>query len=313
MLAANFDTALQTRTFVWRCQLRIRNSSGLACFCRASRICSGGCAARRLSCSPCIVTVAGELNQAGCCSGSPSCSSDVDGHLRAVYGDMLIASHEGADVTLQVDSSKLPAGKSPAEVASLVASLRRHALGAPFDRALKSVATKGAAPVPETMVKLRPREPVFVMPRGDRVAVIYTLHFADATDRAIARVICQEFVEAQRHISTAPPVNYSDKEPPLELRGRADLLKHTEESFVGYLTFSMLPRQFDSDAKRANVVHLLVQFRTYLDYHIKAAKSYLHSRMRGRVDGWMQVREAGGGRGSLCSHWATRCSTAGLH
>ena len=33
----------------------------------------------------------------------------------------------------------------------------------------------------------------------------------------------------------------------------------------------------------------LVMFRTYLDYHIKAAKAYLHARMRARVDGWLAV------------------------
>lgn len=33
----------------------------------------------------------------------------------------------------------------------------------------------------------------------------------------------------------------------------------------------------------------LVLFRTYLDYHIKAAKAYLHARMRTRVDGWLAV------------------------
>ena len=33
----------------------------------------------------------------------------------------------------------------------------------------------------------------------------------------------------------------------------------------------------------------LAMFRTYLDYHIKAAKAYLHARMRTRVDGWLAV------------------------
>jgi len=194
-------------------------------------------------------------------------------------------------VTLEITPALLPASATAIpEFIRNVARLRRHALGAPFDRALKSVVTKGAAVAPEAVIRMSAREPVFILPRPDRVAVIFALHFADATDRAIARIVCLEFVEAQRHVSTAPPVNYSDREPPLELRGRPDLLKPSEDSFVGYITFSMMPRQFDSDAKRANAVNLLTQFHTYLDYHIKAAKSYLHTRMRTRVDGWMQVR-----------------------
>lgn len=183
----------------------------------------------------------------------PSCSSDVEGHLRSIYGSLVAAPHEGADVTLVLTLDSLPAGKSVTELSTQVAQLRWHALSSAFDKAFKSVASKGASPAAEVVIRLRPREPVFVLPRADRVAVIYALHFADATDRAVARIICQEFVEAQRHISTAPPVNYSDREPPLELRGRADLLRPAEDSFVGYLTFSMMPRQFDSDAKRANV------------------------------------------------------------
>ena len=218
----------------------------------------------------------------------------MEARLRSIYGGLVApVPHEGADVTLALDASAPLAGGAPfrgvADLIAAVACLRLNALAVPFDAALASVAAK--APGPGAVVLLRPREPVFILPRPDRVAVIYALHCVDATDRAIARIVCQEFVEAQRHISTAPPVNYADREPPLELRGhaRADLLRHADDSFVGYLTLSMMPRQFDSDAKRANVVALLAQFRVYLDYHIKAAKSHLHARMRARCDGWLQV------------------------
>jgi len=208
-----------------------------------------------------------------------------------VYGSLLVAAHDGADVTLALRAGAAPpaAFGSVSALVAAVSCLRLHALGAPFDAALSSVAAK--APGPGAALCLRPHEPVFILPRPDRVAVIYALHCADATDRAIARIVCQEFVEAQRHVSAAPPVNYSDREPPMELRGhaRADLLHHADETFVGYLTLSMLPRHFDSDSKRANAVALLAQFRTYLDYHIKAAKSNLHARMRARVDAWMLV------------------------
>jgi actin related protein 2/3 complex subunit 2 len=229
-------------------------------------------------------------------------SSGVEAHLRSIYGALLVAPAAGADVTLQLDASPAPAGssaaaaaaaagggRSTAELVALVSCLRLHAVGCAFDAALRSVAAK--SPSAGAVICLRPREPIFVLPRPDRVAAIFALHFADATDRAVARIVCQEFVEAQRHISAAPPVNYSDREPPLELRGRAEsaLLRGGDEDFVGYLTLSILPRQFDTDARRANVVALLAQLRSYLDYHIKAAKANLHARMRARVDGWMQV------------------------
>mgnify|MGYP001063300911 CR=1 FL=1 len=210
----------------------------------------------------------------------------MEEYLAATYGGLLIAPADGSDVTLEFDA----AGMAPEAVAATitqVASLRRHAMASVFDRALKAVATKGSLP-PEAVVRFRPTEPTFVLPRADRVSVIYTVEFADPTDRAMARIIAQEFAEAQRHISTAPPANFSDREPPMELRGRRDL-PAASDAFVGYLTFSLFPRHFDTDAKRASVINLLTQFRVYLDYHIKAAKAYLHMRMRARVDGWMQV------------------------
>jgi hypothetical protein len=36
-------------------------------------------------------------------------------------------------------------------------------------------------------------------------------------------------------------------------------------------------------------VTMLANFRNYLHYHVKASKTYLHMRMRGKVKGWLQV------------------------
>lgn len=194
-----------------------------------------------------------------------------------------MAPREGADVSLALDPAAI--GATYPEVVARVSQLRRNAFAAPFERAFASVLAK--APSAETCVRYRMREPVFVLPRGDRVSVIFSLEFEDPTDRAVARIIAQEFIEMQRHVSTGPAMNFSDKEPPLELRGK-ELPKPTD-AFVGYLTFALFPRMYDSPAKRANAVTLVTQFRGYLDYHIKAAKAYLHTRMRARVDGWMTV------------------------
>lgn len=49
------------------------------------------------------------------------------------------------------------------------------------------------------------------------------------------------------------------------------------------------PEHVDTPAKIENAVGQLVLFRAYLLYHIKAAKTYLHARMRFRVDSLLQV------------------------
>ncbi|RQM22942.1 hypothetical protein B5M09_001818 [Aphanomyces astaci] len=102
---------------------------------------------------------------------------------------------------------------------------------------------------------------------------------------------------ARRHVNNAPPVSFG-KDPPLELRAASGL--HTSPDHVGYLSFgtsslacivvylngnvAIFKSHIDSEAKRENACTLLQGFRNYLHYHIKASKTYLHIRMRKRVD-----------------------------
>ncbi len=51
---------------------------------------------------------------------------------------------------------------------------------------------------------------------------------------------------------------------------------------------AVLPQHVNTPAKLERVVALLTGFRLYMHYHIKATKSYLHSRMRERVDKLLQ-------------------------
>ena len=52
---------------------------------------------------------------------------------------------------------------------------------------------------------------------------------------------------------------------------------------------TLFPKHFDAPNRRDATCMSVTMFRTFLLYHIKAAKAYLHSRMRNRVDGWLQV------------------------
>ena len=42
-----------------------------------------------------------------------------------------------------------------------------------------------------------------------------------------------------------------------------------------------------------NTINLVHTFRNYLHYHIKCSKGYLHSRMRAKTTGFLQVRGRG--------------------
>ena len=58
---------------------------------------------------------------------------------------------------------------------------------------------------------------------------------------------------------------------------------------MGYVSLTVFSRHVDSPTKLAKKVDLCLAFRHYLHYHIKAAKTNLHMRMRRKVRGWLQV------------------------
>ena len=121
----------------------------------------------------------------------------------------------------------------------------------------------------------------------DRVCVVYSVDFPDETDRAMCRILLQQFAEQHRKIGAAPPVVFSEaKNPPLEIR---PLVGAKQEGFVGYVSLTVFARHVDSTEKLAKKVDLCLAFRHYLHYHIKAAKTNLHMRMRRKVRGWLQV------------------------
>jgi len=134
----------------------------------------------------------------------------------------------------------------------------------------------------------RPREPIYIITRADRVLVIYHLDVTEPTDRAIARVVTQELTEAYRAVNSAPPVSWSEREPPMELKGFPDLPSPSESS-IGFITFTIFPASYKSEAQRVAVASQLSLFRSFLQYHLKAAKTYLHARMRSRAEGLQKV------------------------
>ena len=110
----------------------------------------------------------------------------------------------------------------------------------------------------------------------------------------MGRVLLQQFAETR--VPGAPPVTFSEaKAPPLEIR---DLVETSGflgfggkklPNVVGYVTLTVFKQHVDTPEKLADRVGLCVGFRNYLHYHIKASKTYLHMRMRKKVQTWLQV------------------------
>jgi actin related protein 2/3 complex subunit 2 len=195
---------------------------------------------------------------------------------------METAPADGFNYALQFDCDNLPGDAT--QFLNSVSELKRHIAGGPLDRAFDALQAKKVDSVPRLAVQYRKSETMYIVPGGGKVLVVFQVDFADVTDRALARVFLQEFVEAQRSVRSAPSVGFS-KEPPAEIAG---LPVAPRAETAGYISFSVDDR-FVAANNKDKTITLLVGFRNYLHYHIKCSKTYLHMRMRKRVAGWMLV------------------------
>ncbi|KAJ3275015.1 hypothetical protein HDV01_001521 [Terramyces sp. JEL0728] len=195
----------------------------------------------------------------------------------------------GYDVTLSIDLQTLPADVEP--LIKACSLLKRNALAAPFEVAFAAQQQQQESSL--MAIPYRINEAIYIKALPDRVTVIFSTEFKDETDRIYGKVFLQEFVDARRlpAIQTAPQVLYSQREPPLELRG----LNLKDSESVGYITFGtfqltlvLFPRHFQGQAAY-DCISKIQMFRDYFHYHIKASKAYMHSRMRARVDSFLKV------------------------
>ena len=180
-----------------------------------------------------------------------------------------------------------------------MSQLKRNVLAAPFEKAFQAQSEGNETPL--MALHYRDHEAIYIRAQADRVTVIFSTEFKEETDRIMGRVFLQEFVDARRQpsIQNAPQVLYSQREPPLELKGVNGLI---DSENLGYVTFGMyfniqyplrlyivlFPRHF-AGAAAMDCISKIQLFRDYLHYHIKASKAYMHSRMRARVDSFLKV------------------------
>ncbi|RLN51820.1 hypothetical protein BBJ28_00023478 [Nothophytophthora sp. Chile5] len=196
----------------------------------------------------------------------------------------LVAAKTGFDFSLQVNVDLITPENS-ASFIKRIALLKRNVLGAPFEQCFEALQNGSASSLVPVQIPYRRNETMYVLPQADRIIVVYSVCFEDKTDQAVARVFLQ-FVDTRRTVNNAPPVAFS-KDPPLELRGAPGL--RNSPDLVGYLSLAIFPTHVATTEKRIKAATLVQGLRNYLHYHIKASKTYLHIRMRKRVDLLLQA------------------------
>jgi hypothetical protein len=177
------------------------------------------------------------------------------------YGKMLQNSAEPQyDLTFKFNLESPPYPK--ADIIKNFAELRRNVLGAPIKRMFDALTAGSHATLKPMLIQYRVREFIILYPAGDRILVYFSVVFEDETDRIIAQVFLQQFVDAPKKVNGAPTITFS-KDPSQEVT-KTPGFKEVENT-VGYLQFQILKTHVDGK-KCDGLVSQLVGFRSYLHY-----------------------------------------------
>lgn len=205
----------------------------------------------------------------------------AEGVLQREYGDMLVTPEDGFDATVQVDLANIP--EDWEEVVKKCGRLKRNCFASVFEKYFEFQEREEEGQT-QAVIHYRDDETMYVQAKSDRVTVIFSTIFKDASDIILSEVFMREFREGRKAKATAPTVLFSNKEPPM---GLEDTDARTGEG-VGYITFVLFPRHTSKDT-RDNTIDLIHLFRDYLHYHLKCSKAYIHSRMRAKTSEFLKV------------------------
>jgi len=205
----------------------------------------------------------------------------ADDVLKREYGDLLVAADDGFDVTVQLDLSNIP--ENWEEIVKKCGLLKRNCFAAVFEKYFE-FQEKEEVGQQRAVIHYRDDETMYVEAKSDRVTVIFSTIFKDASDIILSEVFMREFKEGRKATATAPTVLFNNKEPPEDLKSTD---ARTGEG-VGYITFVLFPRHTKADT-RDNTIDLIHLFRDYLHYHLKCSKAYIHSRMRAKTSDFLKV------------------------
>jgi len=205
--------------------------------------------------------------------------------LKKFYGPAFVTAESGYHVTIQYNVDGV-AEAEQAKIASQAGQLKTILYGAPIVTACAKLEAGNGGPTIDIPLRDNQERMWIRQDQKDRVTVIFSVAFSDPDDVVIGKVFLQEF---KKSVAGAPSVDFRF-DPPGELTGVSNLprSKGPGAQDVGYVTFVLFDRHYTGAAKQ-KAASILPSFRNYLHYHIKCAKSHLHTRMRTRVEESIKV------------------------
>jgi len=187
------------------------------------------------------------------------------------------------NISFSVDLLKLAKADTTMQEKTVneLARLKRNCFAAAFNVHFK--AHKEKATVSRIVIPFRPEETMYIKANKDNVTVIFSTIFKDPDDQVLAKIFLNEFsTKVQGNKNNSPQVIYQ-KDPPKEIMDHNSALKGDN---VYYLTFVLQPIHIQ---RGDNTIDLIHSFRTYLHYHIKCSKAFMHQRMRSKTDEFIQI------------------------
>lgn len=97
-----------------------------------------------------------------------------------------------------------------------------------------------------------------------------------------------EWQDTQRKVQSAPQIKFHDKEYPKELLTAFPHVANEKYS-NGLISFKLNVENHLKGKDIEQPLAMLAGFRQYMQYHLHAMKTFLHSRMRDRVETFERV------------------------
>jgi len=200
-----------------------------------------------------------------------------DTAFAAAYGDMVKKPpQQDMDLTVAINLNTLAEDRREG-LARQLSLMKAVVIGGPFKQRFTAL-NKGEVLEPFKFELRRDTTVYFTMDK-DRCTTIFALDFGERVDKALARVFMQAFVDIRKNLGFAPTINFGVA-PPSELAAFG--IREPVPGQLGYLAFGILKSHVKDAAMIDKITLVLQGFRNYVQYHIKCAKSYFHSRMRAR-------------------------------
>lgn len=212
----------------------------------------------------------------------------ADTAIAAAFADHCTIMDEpaaGMDVSLEFNWDTLTTdAKEQEALVQRLSMFKFHLLSGPF-RTYFDAMTEGKAETEPSKFDLRSDTTVYMKPAADRVTVIFAIDFQNKVDKVLARVFMQELCDARKRVRTAPPFKWSVP-PPGELQS----MGCTENpGILGYASITVMASHVSTADRTNDVISALINFRTFIQYHLKCAKSFFHSRMRKRCSDLLKI------------------------